>query len=95
MQLKRDDVEAALERKGFRRNEQKDHRKFHYWTASAKKTAIWTKTSRGTAYKMLYDELISQMAKQMKLTKQEFDQFVACDIEQTEYEQLLAERGLL
>jgi hypothetical protein len=92
MQIERDDVEAALERKGFVRKDDKDHRKFHFWTSDRRKTAIWTKTSRGTDYKTLQDGLIAMMAKQMKLTKKEFGDFVACDIERGRYEELLAER---
>jgi hypothetical protein len=95
MQIKRDDVEAALERKGFRVDEDKDHRKFHFWTSNKKKTAIWTKTSRGSDYKMLQDGLIAAMAKQIKLSKGQFVDFVACDLGQAEYEELLSERGLL
>ena len=95
MRLARDDIEAALRKKGFRESEVADHRKFHFWTLEQKKTAIWTKTSHGTKYKVLSDDLVAKMAKQVKLKTRDFAAFVACDVEQEQYEQILSKQGLL
>ena len=94
MQLSRDDVEVALKQKGFVQNN-KDHRKFHFYTLKNKKTAIWTKTSHGTKYKYLQDGLLGRVARQMKLTKSQLGSFVECGIEQKEYEKILSEQARL
>lgn len=85
----RKEVEAALKRKGFRQDEG-DHHWFVYWTADGLKTAVRTKTSHGTT-KDLGDGLISQMARQLKLSKADFLQLVDCTLNQEAYEQSLSQ----
>ena len=92
MTLKRDDVEAALLRKGFQQNNT-DHAYFHFFDDGGKKTPINTKTSFGTKYKDLGPPLVANMAKQCGLTKPEFEQFVECTLSHIEYEKLLRTRS--
>lgn len=88
----RDEVEAALKAKGFiPKND--DHRRFTYWTQAGKKSAIWTKTSHGTKYKVLGDSLISAMAAQCRLTKAQFLQLVDCPMSREQYEATLRTSG--
>ncbi len=68
MPLERSDVEAALEQKGFLRAKG-DHRFFTYYTIAGAKTSVWTKTSHGTKYKTLGDNLVGEMAKQWALRR--------------------------
>lgn len=90
--LKRRDVEASLERKGFSRKEG-DHAFFIYYTKSGSKTPVRTKTSHGTSKKDLGEALVSLMAKQCKLTKAEFEQLIECPLSREEYEKKLQENG--
>lgn len=91
MTIKRRDVEAALERKGFRRRDA-DHAFFHYYTQDGKKTIVRTKTSQGTKYKDIGTALIQRMAKQCRISIQDFTDLVNCSLSQDEYERKLFER---
>jgi hypothetical protein len=90
--LERRDVEASLERKGFILAE-RDHRFFTYHTIAGQKTSVWTKTSLGTSYKTLSDDLISKMAKQCSLTNKQFKDLIACPLSQDQMEAILVENG--
>jgi predicted transcriptional regulator len=92
MPLERRDVEASLERKGFVLAE-RDHRFFAYHTIAGHKTSVWTKTSSGTSYKTLSDDLISKMAKQCGLTNKQFKDLVACPLTRDQMEVLLVQNG--
>lgn len=81
---KRKDVEAALQRKGFA-PETGDHNYFVYHRhQSGKKTAIFTKTSHSGSD--LDDFLLGQMAKQCRLSKQNFLRLVDCPLDRQTYE---------
>lgn len=92
MPLDRRDIEAALERKGFKATEG-DHHFFTYHTESGQKTSVWTKTSHGSSYKTLSDKLVTAMAKQCGLNTGQFKQLVACPLSQTELEKILIASG--
>jgi hypothetical protein len=86
MPLDRTDVEAALQQKGFQCESGKDHRYFTYYTTQNKKSSIYTKTSHGTKYKKLGDDLVSQMSKQCKLSTKQFKELVTCTLSRDSYE---------
>jgi hypothetical protein len=92
MPLERRDVEAALERKGFRLAAG-DHNFFTYYTQSGQKTSVWTKTNHGSGYKTLTDNLVSVMAKQCGLTSPQFKNLVACPLSQASMERILIDTG--
>jgi hypothetical protein len=81
----RKDIEAALERKGFERDET-HHHYFVYRTIDGKKSQIRTRTSHGSSHKTLGDALLSQMAKQVKLPNKKFLELVDCTLDQAGYE---------
>lgn len=81
----RKDIESALERKGFVRDET-HHSLFIYWTVEGKKTPIRTRTSHGSNHKTLGDSLLSQMAKQVQLPKKSFLELVDCTLDRAGYE---------
>jgi len=91
--LERDDVEASLKRKGFDEHEG-DHR-YYRLMVNGKYSGIFTKTSRGKKYKSLGKDLVAQMAKQLFLTKKQFEELVECTLTQEEYLKLLVARGEL
>ena len=95
MNLKRDDVVGSLTRKGFHHSKKKADHDFYTFRHNGKKTAVYTKVSRGTKYKTLGDTLVSMMAKQCRLSVQEFAELVKCTLSAEEYEKKLLGSGHL
>lgn len=52
-----------------------------------------TKTSFGSKYKTLGPPLVSQMARQCKLTKPQFQELVECTLSHEKYEEILEKAG--
>jgi hypothetical protein len=94
MPLERGVVAAALTFKGFKSIEG-DHTFFIYYSQAGKKSTVRTKTSHGSGYKDIADHLVSQMAKQCKLTTKEFKDLVDCPLSRQEYEAKLIGRGFV
>lgn len=92
MALDRSEIEASLDRKGFKRSAG-DHRFFTYSSISGLKTSVWMKTSHGSGYKTLGDKLVSDMSKQCGLTSGQFKQLVACPLSREAYEEILVQSG--
>ncbi|MCA3585112.1 MAG: hypothetical protein IOD03_15650 [Methylocystis sp.] len=92
MPLDRSDIEAALKKKGFQLSVG-DHNFFTYHTQAGKKSSVWTKTSHGSGFKTLGDNLVSAMAKQCGLTTPQFKNLVACPLTQEALERILIETG--
>lgn len=94
MPKKKKVVEAALESKGFERNET-HHAYFIYHTIKdGKKTRARTKTSHTPKMKDIPDNLLSQMAKQCYLTNSQFEQLIDCPLDRREYEAILEKKNL-
>jgi hypothetical protein len=85
MPRKQREVEKGLCRKGFRRAES-HHHFFIYHSLGGEKTNLFTKTSHGNIE--LSDYLLGRMARQIKLSKSQFFEFVDCTISQQAYEDL-------
>lgn len=94
MPLERRTVEAALVFKGFQKRDG-DHTFFIYYASSGKKSPVRTKTSHGSGHKDIPDVLVSQMAKQCKLTAKEFRSLVECPLSRKDYEAKLADMGFI
>ena len=83
------DVASGLEKKGFRRREN-DHAFFHLWIGE-KKTAIYTKISHGE--RDIGDNLLSLMARQVRLSKKQFVELLECPLTFAEYIRMLRAGG--
>jgi predicted RNA binding protein YcfA (HicA-like mRNA interferase family) len=92
MSRERKEVEAALEKKGFLRNEG-DHHRFIYHTKDGRKTRVLTKTSH--SHRQIADNILSQMTKQCGLSNKQFGLLVECPLSREDYEQELIEAGLV
>ena len=90
----RRNVEQALEKKGFVRSN-RDHKYYLYHTKEGKKSPIRTHTSHGSGYKTLDDHLVSQMARQCKLTKKQFENLIDCPLDRSGYEEILVSQGAI
>jgi hypothetical protein len=87
------DTLSNLKKKGFKKDETHksgDHVRLEFWH-NGKLTRARTKLSHNR--EDLNDFLISQMSKQICLTKKEFIEFAKCDISQEDYENLLKSKG--
>lgn len=84
-------VKAALLKKGFKEYEN-DHSYFVYYTLAGKKTIVKTKVSHSG--KDIPKVIIGYMAKQCKMSVQEFHQLVDCTLTQHAYEACLESQHL-
>ena len=92
MSRKQSKVEKGLKAKGFQ-SEIGDHRYFHYYSKSGKKTRVFTKTSHGA--NEIDDSLLGRMAKQCQLLRSDFDNLIDCPLSREAYEGLLVKKGVL
>ena len=88
------DVEKALTSKGFTCR-QSDHNYYIFHALDGRKTCIKTKTSFGRKPRNITGDLLSAMARQCKLTNDQFLQLVDCPLSRESYENLLDEQGHL
>ena len=86
MPRKQADVEKGIKAKGFK-PASGDHNYFLYVTMEGKKTAVFTKTSHGA--KEIGDNLLAKMARQVRLSRSEFDLLVDCPLDRGTYESML------
>ena len=84
------DIDAVLRKKGFWRNVSSDH-VFYYFGS----TDISTKISHGMLGSSLSADLISRMAKQLRLTKKQFLDLIDCTLDETGYRAILESRGII
>lgn len=94
MTRKKADVEAGLKAKGFEQKEG-DHHFFVYITTGGLKTTVRTKTSHTLKMKDIPDNLLSQMARQCSLNKQDFLKLIDCPLSREKYEAKLRDQGIL
>jgi hypothetical protein len=85
-------IEEALLKKGFE-DKEGDHHFFIYHTLQGKKSSIRTKTSHTPKMKEINDGILSQMAKQCRLNKQDFMRLIDCPLNREQYEARLIEKG--
>jgi predicted transcriptional regulator len=83
----RKDIDAALRRKGFLHDDG-DHHYYIYRNLAGRKTIRKTMMSRGSSHKTVSDSILSQMARQVGLTKPKFLELVDCSLDQPSYERL-------
>lgn len=89
--VKRKDLEASLLRKGFRQDS--SHHRHFWFYYKGRKTRIKTFTSHG---KREYDDwLLSQVKKQLRLTKSQLMDLIECPMTEDDYTQHLIRAGHL
>ena len=81
----RKDIDAALQRKGFMRDDG-DHHYYIYHNTDGRKTIKKTKMSMGSSHKTIGDPLLGQMARQVGVTKARFLELIDCTLDQVGYE---------
>ena len=84
--MNKQDVSKGLRGKGFVEDKSRDHIYYTYRNLSGAITAIHTKVSHGSG-KGISVNLIGQMARQCRLTIQDFRELVDCSLSRQDYEQ--------
>lgn len=80
---------ASLSRKGFQR-EDTHHHVFHL-LVDGKRSSIRTHISHGVPE--YGDTLLSQVKKQMRLSKRQLEDFINCPLSEQAYREILIEQG--
>ena len=83
--MKFSDVRRSLTLKGFEMREGAKHEKYYFLDDEDRKTRANTVLSRSNRGRDVNDRLQSSIAKQMKLTKNQFKQFVDCTLSKEDY----------
>ncbi len=87
------EFEAALARKGFRHDRSTTDKLFFLWV-EGKKTKVWTKVSMGRG-EDIGDGLVTQIKRQMRLSKGQLTNFVQCALEYDDYIDLLRQADVI
>ena len=77
-------IASSLTSKGFRSDPTGNHHRYWLYLGETKQS-VFTKISHGSGYKTIGDELLSKMARQLKLTKMQFLRLVDCTMSEQEY----------
>lgn len=90
--IKVKNIESKLGKKGFHMDREKKHRLWTFYV-NGKKTSIRTFFSHGlTEYS---DTLLSPIAKQLHLSRDNLNNFIECSLSQDEYQKYLKQEGLI
>lgn len=93
--LPRDDIEIALNKKGFEMEDSRDHR-FWFFLYKGQRTEIRTKTSRGSKYKDYPIGLLKRIKEQLRLDSlNQLKDLVECPIDKEDYEEILKKKGII
>ena len=87
MSLSKKKIQSSLKKKGFEEDKSRSHIVYEYQTLDGNESGISTHMSHGSKSKNLSKQLCAKMAKQCKLTKNNFARFVDCSMDQNEYEE--------
>jgi predicted RNA binding protein YcfA (HicA-like mRNA interferase family) len=86
-------VISCLKKKGFSDTKKTHHNYYAYKTMDGKTSSVYTYTSHSG--KEIDDNILSQMAKQCKLSKFNFLKLIDCTLSQEEYELELKNKSLI
>ena len=92
MQLARREILKSLKRKGFAETpgKSRNHTFLAYHDLSGQKTAAFTLLSRGSQHRSIGPGLVTTMAEQCKLNKEQFVLLVRCPMSREDYNRLVA-----
>lgn len=85
MPRKREVIISSLTSKGFRQDD-RDYIFLIYVRIGGKTSTRRTKVSRGSSHRDVSDINLGQMARQLGLTKMQFEQLIDCPMDRTTYE---------
>ena len=83
------DIDAALRKKGFTRRIDGKHLRYSFILPEESKGGITTLMSHGTFGETIGAPLISQMARQLLLTKKQFLDLIDCTMDEEGYREIV------
>ncbi len=89
------DIDAALRKKGFRRDADRDHVYYFLTDSDGNDVGVKTKISHGMMGETIGDPLIGKMARQLHFSKSQFLAFIDCTLDEAGYREILARQGLV
>jgi len=89
MPRKARDVLSGLKRKGFVEEREGHHVFLIYETKAGKRTEVRTRLSHQSSGSDIDDRLLGMMARQVKLSRRDFDALINCPLSREEYESKL------
>jgi len=87
-------IDSALRKKGFFRDSDGDHVHYYLLRDTGERTSIKTKMSHGILGSTLSADLISKMARQLHLTKDQFLDLIDCTLSEEDYRTILHEQNM-
>ncbi len=87
------DIDAALRRKGFRREMDGKHIHYFFPGSNGGKSGVFTLMSHGMGSTSIGDSLLGLMARQLRLTKAQFLSLVDCPLDEAGYRTILRNQG--
>ncbi len=85
------DAAAALQKKGFQSRQ--SHHVFFHLVVDGRKTIISTKISHGE--REIADSLLGMMARQIRLSRKQFNDLIDCPLSHSDYLKLLRVAGVI
>jgi len=86
------DIDAALRKKGFLPKSDGKHIRYYLVSPDGTKMGIDTQMSHGASGTTIGSPLLSQMARQLRLTKAQFLSLIDCSMDEAAYRAILGEQ---
>ncbi len=88
------DIDAALQKKGFIKEVGSDHVRYFFFSSDGSRVVIQTKMSHGMMGSTIDVNILSHMAKQLRLTKSQFLDLIDCTLDEEGFREILTAQGL-
>ncbi|MDR0326960.1 MAG: hypothetical protein LBI05_01550 [Planctomycetaceae bacterium] len=83
------EIDSALTKKEFEKTKDGDHVRYYFYDQQTGAILSQTKMSHGVLGQTIGAPLISQMARQLRLTKTQFLALIDCTLDEDSYRQIL------
>ena len=88
-------IDSALVKKGFQRVRDGDHVRYRFYVPGNDNPLARTKISHGMQGHAIGTKLLSEMARQIHLTKAQFLELIDCTLDEATYKNILREKGFV
>ncbi|MGL6227429.1 MAG: hypothetical protein ACRC10_12490 [Thermoguttaceae bacterium] len=89
------EIDAALRKKGFRRDSSGDHLYYFFTDSTGLELPINTKMSHGMLGSTIDVKTLALMSRQLHLTKSQFLDFIDCTLSESGFRDILNQLGLV
>lgn len=95
MPLERREIDQSLRAKGFRLEQSRRDHDFYFFEYGGMSRAIFTRMSRGSSHRTISERLIGKMARQLKMTRAQFDDLIECPFSREDMVVNLQSQGII